>query len=339
MASDLSARQILQQQAPKFLHAMSTYAPHIHTWLQSPDSSFTIFAPMDSGCTLDEYAKGMDSKNMDAVFRYHLASGRLILGDGPDLLETALEGEASDPNNIGVANHQSSTFSSYLPLGHRQRLKLFKQNGHQVVFDGELPPATVLNCISCVDGLVVLISRTLMPPLIVPTSVSNTPTKALLESIVQFGMADYRTTPLTLLVPVGTAMSEPFLKNAQLAGAHVCQGIHYSNDLHAGVILRTLTGNSISISDDGTNYYANGRKFIAYDVPTCFGVVHVLERDLVYNDVTASNSEQQVMVIGSGAVRPQSSTFPTSTATCLMLAGAVAVCLAIGYAAWRKSKR
>jgi hypothetical protein len=207
------------------------------------------------------------------------------------------------------------------------------------VFDGELPPATILQVISCVDGLVVLLNRTLFPPLIMPGSIANsTPVKALLESIVQSGI-DYRTTPLTLLLPASPAMSKEFRNNHKLAGAHACTGIYYSSDLHSGMVLHTLTSDPITITDDGQHFYASGVRLLFYDVPTSFGVVHILEHDLKNMDTSISASWQENIAKNTRAYVVRS--LPAaighySTATCLMVAGGIAFCMAVGYVVYRK---
>lgn len=327
----------LTQYAPLFARALTEHAPHIRHFLLRPtEPSFTVFAPVDDGCSVQDFARGL-GKSIDSVMRYHIASAPTdpelwrTGGLGGELLETGLEGTAEP--KIGEPS------LCHLPAGYRQRVKVYMDpTGVIKVFDGEQPPATALNIIECRDGgVVILLDRTLFPPLVVPGSVKEgTPTKAILESILQFGIADYRASPLTLFVPANHP-SDPFLKNAHLSAHYVVPGVLFSEDFRDGLPLQTLSGVRLQLTDDGQDFYLNKSKILFYDVPTSFGVVHVIAEPLV--PVGEDGNQETVTAVNMAQNEPVRTLQPVSalsTPACLMLAGAVAVCIAIGYVAYRR---
>lgn len=327
---DQSTWLTLTQYAPHFSRSLTEYAPHIRHFLLRPTvPAFTVFAPVDAGCSVDEFSKGL-GQSVDAVFRYHVASAISVEeGDGGEVVETGLEGQG---RQVGEA------VLCHLPIGHRQRVKVYWEGGVMRVFDGELPPAKVINVLECRDGgVIVLMDRTLFPPLVVPGSVKDgTPTKAILESILQFGIADYRTSPLTIFAPANYP-STPFLLDTHLSAHYVVPGVFYSEDFRDGLQLVTYSGTKLVFTDDGHDFMVNKIKIRFYDVPTSFGVVHVIEGPLVSIEVAGPEPETAVVKIvhQNGPIRTPHTISALSTPACFMLAGAVAVCMAFGYAAYR----
>ena len=345
--SGLTVRQAVAKYAPKFHSALKQLAPHLDTWLQEPDAPFTLLAPVDSGCEIVEYSGKMKADQVDQMLRYHIAVGRHSFTRLPALLSTGLEGEGLSEDTPVDEITDSLCF---LPMGVRQKIKVYEglqeesKNQKIMVFDGELPPATLMNVISCKDGVLALIDRTLFPPTVIPGSIRDLPIEAVLQSLLKQDLADFRRHPLTLFLPQNDEQSPDVDDNMESFSAnHAVHGLVYSSLLVGGSNLKAISGMALTVttSMDG-EFLINNRPVIVYDIPTSFGVVHIVDGPLFPSPPVAvvkagQEARKEFSIFGkSEAVKPSGSTIMPSTPMVFMLAGAMALCIAVFYAAYRR---
>ena len=225
---------------------------------------------------------------MEAALRYHLS-------DNPEPITYLSFLEPRRIETLFRGQHPGC----YLPSDMSQSLVLSRDPTKSprlpnTVFDGQFPDANVVRIKRAGDGgTIVLLTRHLFPPSAFPSAIAqDTAITAFLDALKvgDGAKVDYKRTDngMTMFVPLISGESDLMPldvgRAASFAAAHTTDSVIFSGDFpdpEEAPVQSLADGYTLAIyqAPDG-GYTVNGKRIIMYDVPTSFGVVHVLEEPL-----------------------------------------------------------
>lgn len=127
------------------------------------------------------------------------------------------------------------------------------------------------------NGLIYQTDVMLVPPIMTPEGLEGTPYAGALE-----GLLDkvYRRVGLTLFLPVSGG-PWPTGTGEQMTSRHAVEGRPiYWGDLWDGLQMTAIDGSTLLVKLKGDQFIIGGRRIIRANIPTMFGVVHLVEGPL-----------------------------------------------------------
>lgn len=238
--------------------------------LLSGDGPFTVFAPTDDAFAdlpagvLEELLEPENIDQLVDILSYHVVSGTVYsasLNAGP--VSTLLEQDI-----------------------------LISFSSGDVIINGN---STVIAAdVLASNGVIHVIDTVLLPPVSIAETASINGLSALVDLVVEAGLADALVEggPFTVFAPtddafdaVDEALVQHLLANpevlADILTYHIVEGTIYSTQIQEG-LATTLQGSDIEIAFDYSNVILNGSStVIIADVLTNNGVVHVIDQVLL----------------------------------------------------------
>lgn len=162
-----------------------------------------------------------------------------------------------------------------LPGGHAQVIAL--RDG--LLTTGVQPDAKILSeePIVASNGVIYQTDVMLIPPIMTPEGLEGTPYTGALEGVLD---KVHRRAGLTLFLPVSGG-PWPTGTSEQMTYRHAVEGRPvYWGDLWDGLQMTAVDGNILLVKLKGDQFTVNGRRIVRANIPTMFGIVHLVEGPL-----------------------------------------------------------
>lgn len=230
--------------------------------LQDPSARLTLFCPTNIAVT--NRGRIADVARLLNIANYHVVEGVVAMED-------VRRERIKELPTLLVNDHSPYT---NLPSDQAQIIAI-RDGG---LFSGNLPVARYTGVRrDCSNGVIYIIDVMLIPPEPTPDGLVETPFASMLP-LLHDPISNNR--GLTMFVPTRRAYAAAIRRTAELkiVKRHVVVGVpKYLGDLTPGLTLRAMDGVHLQVSMSNGELAINGRRIIKGNIPTSFGVVHLID--------------------------------------------------------------
>lgn len=252
---------------------LASSCPDIEKILSNGDKKVTLFAPTNVAVT--NRGRIVDSARLKSMLLYHIGQGIIK----KEVIDASSITEISTYLVDDVSPH------TRMPEGSPQMIAIHEGK----LSSGIYPDAKILTkATECSNGVIYSIDVLMIPPHEIPQGVEETPFNEMLGYIKEDVM---NREGLTMFVPPLRAFQAASRKvdASVLTWRHTIKGVPmYLGDLKDGRSFKAMDGTTLRVSVKGGKVTINGRRILAGNIMTNFGVIHMVDGGI--NPVTTSAS-------------------------------------------------
>ena len=230
--------------------------------LHDPSGRFTLFCPTNTAVT--NRGPIADKARLLIIAKYHVVEDVVSIED-------VRQNRISELPTL-LLNDQSAYTN--LPHNHAQVL-VIREGG---LFSGLLPLAEYTGVRrECSNGVIYMVNVMLIPPEPIPGGLTGTPFAPMLKLLSDLVRSNRG---LTMFVPNSRAYTRAVQQATELkiVKRHVVVGTpKYWGDFRKGFKMRAMDGVVLQITMVNGRPTVNGRAIIKGNIPTSFGVVHLID--------------------------------------------------------------
>lgn len=241
-------------------------APDVVESLKDGDGEYTVFIPTNGA--VQDRGTLEDAKRMPTIARYHVVEGTVSIDELED----------GDLHTLRTLLTDDRTPYSHMPLDSHQIIQVTNEGK---LSSGSIPLVSVTGkTVKCTNGIIHQVNSMMFPPFEEPHGMSDTPYNKILNAVrSSISSRD----GLTIFLPSMKAFTAASAKSSveRIARRHVVTGdIIYEEEFEDGVKAKTMDGTKIVVTMKSGKAYVNGVRIVKANIPTNFGIVHVIEGGL-----------------------------------------------------------